>query len=444
MDTNNPNQNKSKDLDALRAKLGLKDGPKPKLPGEAAAPTAATPAAPTVNPEGFDLNFGAGQGKAASAKDKPIDLTIDEHAVQPKGKGWVTVLVVLVVAAMSGFLGLQFGKNMGLRTLYNSGLDQAQSLKDYFFGAQADPNGSPIGSKTEGLRQFNEAIGAYYSGSAQVLRQLAAVLATGDPAELAKLGDLAKHEKQLELLKELSRILDKYTGQVEYYEPRDMFNERAFNPELVYEVTRYTDAANKLYSAAMDLSDAILLVEGLNWSPAPPEKVPGELLVWAPRKEYQEGVRGSLVAIQGKPDEKKEVVEDVTCEAVKLPVQVPKCQVKEGEEPFEVHELDVFEKKVAQRVVTLHEMKVKKLGAEDASATASGADIIQVDARSFLLPLATSVQLQFRAEMVNKAIIFNEILENLDRIQEKASSANPEALKTYLDKLNSESRFFTM
>jgi hypothetical protein len=438
----NGTPNKSKDLDALRAKLGLKDGPKPKLPGEAPAPAA--PQAPTVNPDGFDLNFGGAQGKAAGGKDRPIDLSVDEHSVQPKGRGLVTAVVVVVVALMAAFLGLQFGKNMGLRTLYNSGLDQAKSLEGYFFGAQVDASGNPLGSKTDGLAKFNEAIGAYYTGSAQNLRQLAAVLATGDPAELAKLGDLAKHEKQLELLKELSRILDKFIGQVEYYEPQDLFSERAFNPEMVYEVSRYTHAANKLYSAAIDMGDAILLLEGLTWSPAPPEKVPGELLVWAPRKEYQEGVRGSLVAIQGKPEEKKEVVEDVTCEAVKLPVQVPKCQVKEGEEPFEIHELDVFEKKVAQRVVTLHEMKVKKLGDDETSATASGADIVQVDARGFLLPLATSVQLQFRAEMVNKAIILNEILENLDRLQEMASAANPEALKSYLKKLNAESRFFTL
>jgi hypothetical protein len=89
-------------------------------------------------------------------------------------------------------------------------------------------------------------------------------------------------------------------------------------------------------------------------------------------------------------------------------------------------------------------MKVKKLGDDETSATASGADIVQVDARGFLLPLATSVQLQFRAEMVNKAIILNEILENLDRLQEMASAANPEALKSYLKKLNAESRFFTL
>lgn len=439
----NDKLNKSKELDALRAKLGLKEI-KPKT-GPEAAGARDEPAKPQ---DAFGLGVGGGVSTARPAPDRVIstpvkDVVIDESFAQPKSRKWAILGAVLITALGAAAFGLQFGKSMGIRSLQNAGNSQARAIRTMFFDSQADPSGRTLASKTEGVRQFTTSLTAYYTKNIATLRQIALVLGTGDPAEVEKLGEYASHQKLLELLKELGKILEKYSSEVEFLTPKGIFGETAYQPALVYEVTRFTSAANKLFADASVLADALMFLEGLNWSPAPPDKVPGDLLVWSIRKEHQEGAKGSLVQIIGTPKETKTVVEDVTCEPVKLPIQVPKCQVAEGEEPFEIHELDVFEKKVEQKVYTLHELKVKKVG-EDKTANASGTDIVQVDARGFLQPLANQVRAQYQAEMINKALILNVVLDKLDALQDLGNSVNVDNFKEYLDTLADSPELFTM
>jgi len=144
----------------------------------------------------------------------------------------------------------------------------------------------------------------------------------------------------------------------------------------------------------------------------------------------------------GKPEEKTRVEDTVFCDPAKLPVQVPRCEVKEGEDPYEIHELDVFQKRVEQEVIRWREIKVKRRGG-DKKKTAKVSNLVQLDLKPILKPLVAELYAQYGVEMVDRAVILAEIAENLDGIKDLALAANPEPLEKFLDELASQETYKT-
>jgi len=55
----------------------------------------------------------------------------------------------------------------------------------------------------------------------------------------------------------------------------------------------------------------------------------------------------------------------------------------------------------------------------------------------------SQVYAQYSVEMVNRAVILAEILENLDRIKELSLAASPENLQKFLDELAKQETYAT-
>jgi hypothetical protein len=463
-------KDKGKDLDALRARLGLKDKkPAAEAKTAPAAGAAAAPAEPQkIGTEDFKLDFG-GAGKAtASVSLEELD---SGKVTKPKGRFIVMAIVALVALSGALWLGMQFGSDLALRSLHNAGVGQAQALKSYFFEPQTDPTGQKLAARVEAIQKFRDEYSLWYNTNINALGNLIPVLETGDPTMLAQLGEYAKVEKQLELVKPLIKILEKVDTDITEMAPHGIFGGKVFHPEIAYKVVDYMAAANRLQRALDDLKDSLTLLYGFQWSPEPPTGIKTDLVIWAPRKEGQENVKGALVELSGEPEEKKKVEDKFTYQTFKemfgqdLDIKVPKCEeVPEGEEQFDSYLVEtiigdiikdvelkgfvlapqVHLKLTEQEVKRWHEIKVKRyLEDTDDKKVAQVADLIQLNIRQVMEPIVTQLYAQYSVEMVNRAVILAEIVENLDRIKDLSMAASPENLQKFLDELAKQEIYAT-
>jgi len=464
-----PPKDKAKDLDALRARLGLKDAKAGAAqPQKTAAQEARAPGEPQkIATDDFKLDFGAAAPATTPVSIEELD---GGQIARPKGKIVLVLGAMTVALALAVWLGMQFGNDLGLRSLHNSGVSQARTLKGYFFEDQTDPTGQQIDSRVKAITEFRDRYQAWYNENITALGNLIPVLESGDPAMLAQLGDFAKVEKQLELLKPLIRMLEKYDASVDDLNPHGIFGDRVFHPEIAYKVVDYMAAANRLSAAIDDLRDGLTLAFGFQWSPEPPKGIKTDLVVWAPRKEGQDQVKGALVDLAGEPEEKKEVEEKVTYQSFKelfgqdLDIKVPKCgEVPEGEEAFDSYLVEkiiqdiltdaqvkgftvapqVFLKLTEQEVKRWSEVKVRRFQEEGDKKDARMDDLVQVNIRPVLEPVVAQVYAQYSVEMVDRALIFAEIVETLDRIKELSLAAGPENLQIFLEELSKQEEYRT-
>ena len=465
-------KDKGKDLDALRARLGLKD----KKPGAEAkaAPAPGTGKAPTADEpqkiatDDFKLDFGGG-GKATASVSLD-DLDSGKHT-KVKGRFFVMAVIALVGLGAALWLGMQFGRDLGLRSLHNAGVTQAKTLKTYFFEPQTDPTGQKLAARVEAIQKFRDEYSLWYNENINALGNLIPVLETGDPSMLAQLGEYSKVQKQLELVKPLIKILEKVDTGIGDMTPHGVFGDRVFHPEIAYKVVDYMAAANRLQRALDDLRDSLTLLYGFQWSSEPPSGIKTELVIWAPRKEGQEGIKGAMVEVSGEPEEKKKVEDKYTYQTFKemfgqdLDIKVPKCEeVPEGEGQFDSYLVEtiigdiikdvelkdfvlapqVHLKLTEQEVKRWHEVKVKRyLEETDDKKVAKVADLIQLNIRPVMEPIVTQLYAQYSVEMVNRAVIIAEIVENLDRIKDLSMAASPENLQEILDELAKQETYTT-
>ena len=464
-------KDKGKDLEALRARLGLKDAKKPSK-GAGAESTGGEGKASAephkIATDDFKLDFGAGGKAMASVSIDDLDAG---KVTRPKGRFIMMTIVSIVALSAALWLGMQFGRDLGLRSLHNAGVTQAKTLKTYFFEPQPDPTGQKLAARVVAAQKFRDEYTVWYNDNIMALGNLIPVLETGDPSMLAQLGDYAKVRKQLELLKPLIKILEKVDTGVADMSPHGVFGDRVFHPEIAYKVVDYMATANRLQRALSDLRDSLTLLDDFQWSPEPPTGIKTDLVIWAPGKEGQEGLKGALVELSGKPEEKKKVEDKHTYQTFKdmfgqdLDIKVPKCEeVPEGEEQYDSYLVEkiigdiikeaqikdfvlapeVHLKITEQEVKRWHEVKVKRYQDESGKKkTAKAADLIQLNIRSVMEPLVTQLYAQYSVEMINRAVIFAEIVENLDRVKDLTLAANPENLQKFLDELAKQETYTT-
>jgi len=253
--------------------------------------------------------------------------------------------------------------------------------------------------------------------------------------------------------------------------PHGIFGDRVFHPEIAYKVIDYMSVANRLRRALDDLQDSLTLLYGFQWSPEPPTGIKTDLVIWAPHREGQEGIKGAIVELNGEPEEKKKVEDKDTYQTFKelfgqdLDIKVPKCEeVPEGEEQFDSYLVEkiigdiikeaqvkgftlapqVHLKLTEQEVKRWREVKVKRYLADGGDKkTAKVEDLIQLNIRQVMEPVVSQVYAQYSVEMVNRAVILAEILENLDRIKELSLAASPENLQKFLDELAKQETYAT-
>ena len=461
----------AKDLDSLRARLGLKDTKEPGGDKGAAVAAGAKSTAgdsEKISTDDFKLDFGAKGGAATSVSIEELDAS---KVTRPKGRFIIMLIVSLVALSASLWLGMQFGRDLGLRSLHNAGVSQAKTLKSYFFEPQTDPTGQKLAARVQAIQKFRDEYVAWYNENITAVGNLIPILETGDPTMVAQLGEYAKVEKQLELVKPLVKMLEKVNTSVDDMTPHGIFGDRVFHPEIAYKVIDYMSAANHLRRALDDLQDSLTLLYGFQWSPEPPTGIKTDLTIWAPRREGQEGVKGAIVELNGKPEEKKKVEDKHTYQTFKdlfgqdLDIKVPKCEeVPEGEEQFDSYLVEkiiddiikeaqvkgftlvpqVHLKITEQEVKRWHEVKVKRYQAEGGDKkVAKVEDLIQLNILQVMEPVVAQVYAQYSVEMVNRAVILAVILENLDRIKDLSLAASPENLQKFLDELAKQETYAT-
>ncbi len=461
----------AKDLDALRARLGLKDSEGPggdKGSAVAAGAKSAAGNSDKISTDDFKLDFGA-QGLAADSVS--IEDLDTGKVTKPKGRLLIMLIVFVFSLGAALWLGMQFGRDLGLRSLHNAGVGQAKTLKTYFFEPQTDPTGQKLAARVQAIQKFRDEYVAWYNENITAIGNLIPVLETGDPAMVAQLGEYAKVDKQLELLMPLVKILEKVNTSVDDMTPHGIFGDRVFHPEIAYKVIDYMSVANRLRRALDDLQDSLTLLYGFQWSPEPPTGIKTDLVIWAPRREGQEGIKGAIVELNGEPEEKKKVEDKDTYQTFKdlfgqdLDIKVPKCEeVPEGEEQFDSYLVEkiigdiikeaqvkgftlapqVHLKLTEQEVKRWREVKVKRYLADGGDKkTAKVEDLIQLNILQVMEPVVSQVYAQYSVEMVNRAVILAEILENLDRIKELSLAASPENLQKFLDELAKQETYAT-
>ncbi|MFH1529599.1 MAG: hypothetical protein ABIK09_02570 [Pseudomonadota bacterium] len=462
-------KDKGKDLDALRARLGLKDAKKTGAQTRPSTEDTGSGADPQkISTDDFKLDFGAGGKVTESVSMDDLDTG---KVTKPKGLFLVVSIVAIIGFGAALWLGMQFGRDLGLRSLHNAGVTQAKTLKTYFFEPQTDPTGQKLAARVEAIQKFRDEYLVWYNDNINALGNLIPVLETGDPTMLAQLAEYQKVEKQLELVKPLIKMLEKVDTGVADMSPHGIFGDRVFHPEIAYKVVDYMAAANRLRRALDDLRDNLTLLYGFQWSPEPPTGIKTELVIWAPRKEGQEDIKGALVEMSGEPEEKKKVEDKFTYQTFKemfgqdLDIKVPKCEeVPEGEEQFDSYVVEqiladiikeaeikgfvlapqVHLKITEQEVKRWHEVKVKRyLDETGDKKVANLGDLVQLNIRPVMEPMVAQLYAQYSVEMLNRAVIFAEIVETLDRIKDLTMAASPENLETFLEELAKQETYAT-
>ena len=249
---------KATDLEALRAKLGFK-------PTAPTAPTAASPSAPKPGLSGIpggpgapgsapspgskqsgpkssgsasDFRFGGGtstfEAKALSPKEMAeLDASLAK-ASKPFGKIAIMAGVALLVVAALLYLGIQMGKGVSDRVLYNQGIAQAKVMKTYFTKGLTDPQAIDAAIKGEPSNKLKSDLEAYLVENQEIL----AVLMEG--ANNGRLPDgLDWEDFKKTKLAPLKVLLNAYLQTAPTYQADAILGGEVFDTDIASEVSAF-------------------------------------------------------------------------------------------------------------------------------------------------------------------------------------------------------------
>ena len=420
-----------KDLDELKAKLGLK---KPAAKGVAEKPKSAA--------EDFKFSFGekpTAEPALSQAELAAIDAEV-QKAAKPMGRKIVLLVVAVVVSALLLWLGYQFGNSMGLRVLHNEAVNQAVGITDFFSKGLTDKSGRQLSSRQDATGSFSDALDTYLEERYGKFNALLQVFGAGD---LPKDFDFEAFKK--EELAPLKIMCKDFLTNVEGYNLGAILQGQLYSTELGAKLLEFTTKANMMRGKVEALYVSIELLETYQFPAEPPGNLKPKLLLLANKgeKEKDKVIGATSVEVAGTPEVDRELSTKELCEPISMELEIPICDAKKGEPEFEKRLIDTFEKREQQEVKPYRKIKIKTEG-EGKGLVAKIEHLFELDLRPYLKPLLAHINGDRKSGVQNFGVLFASFFQNLNDVREAGEGVDYTSVLEVLEKYASQETFFTL
>jgi hypothetical protein len=438
-----PGAKGGKDLDDLKARLGLKKGPEAAAPGAAGAAGGQQQAKQAQSSlEDFKFSFGQKPAAPAAAEMSDKEFEAIEKGVAKSATPWSMQLIKWAaggaLVAILMWIGYQYGNSMGLRVIHNESVSQAQRVRDIFTKSFTDGTGTEVSSRRDATAALADALATYTDERAAKFTLLAEALGKGQfPPDF----DIEAFRK--EDIDPLKRICETYMTAVEQYSVDALLQGQLYATELGSKLLEFVNRANSLRSKVEQVYILLQLMESLSLPEAPPSNLKPKLLLLASKAETDKDkvLPVTSVDIDGTPEVDRELVTKEICEPVSMEIEIPVCNPAKGQPETEKRLLEVFEKKEAQEVKPFRKVKVKTEG-ESKSLTAKIGDLFELDMRPYLMPLLDRLGADRSKSALNVATLFNAFVANLMAVREAAPEVDYRTVVEMLDTFASQETYF--
>jgi len=425
-----------KDLDELKAKLGLKKpSPGAKKPGSPAAPAPKKTAA-----DDFKFSFGdAQQAEPALSASELSAIDAEAHkASSPIGRKIAVLLVGLVLAVVLLWLGYQFGNSMGLRVLHNQAVIQSQEIKSFFLARYSNAAGVEIDARRDTTTKFVDAFDVWHEEHITQMMAHAKVFSSGQTPADFELEAFLKDE-----LIPMKTMCKDFLVAIEEYSVAGVLKGQLYSTELGAKLLEFADRANKLRNQVQTLYLSIELVESYILTQAMTEKPKPEVLVHALKIEKEKETVPVLkeVEINGTPELDKELKTKELCEPVSFELEIPLCNVRRGEPETEKRLIDTYDKKEVQEVTQFRKVKVKDADGKALSARIE--HLFKVDLRPHLKPLLEQVFKGRTTEVKNLGTLVATVAQNMNDVRMAGETVDFTDVIDSVEKFAVQELFFT-
>jgi len=420
---------RGRDLDALKAKLGL--GRPDGAPAEGARKEAA---------DDFRFSFGEAGGEAPSLSPAELAAIEDEvqRAAKPFGRKVVLGVVFLILTVLLLWLGYHFGKNMGLRTLHNEAVGQAQGIKNFFLKSFADKTGRELASRRDATSRFIDTFEQFHE---ERFAKVAYYVKTFQAGKYPPDWDFEKMKKEeLEPMKTLCRD---FLTNVEEYAVASILKGQLYSTELGAKLLDFVDRSNKLRSRVEALYVAIELIETYQMSGVMPSNLKPEVLLFAEKaeKETDKIIAVKEVEVSGTPELDKELETKEICEPIAIELEIPVCGARKGEPEFEKRLLDTYQKSETQLVKQFKKVTVKDKGGKAFSARFQ--HLFKIDLKGHLVPLLERISGDKRVEALNLGMLFSTFFLNMSDVRLAGEAVDFRDVLDAIEKYGGQELFFT-
>ncbi len=428
-----------KDLDALKAKLGL---------GKTKSPTSPLGTKPKAAPtrdakEDFKFSFGdaaAEKAPAFSAKElADIDAEANK-AANPFGRIIIKAVVGLLLTVLVLWLGYQFGSSMGMRVLHNEAVKQSLDIKDFFLKKFSNATGEEIDARRDITTRFVEQFETYQEEHVTGLMALGKLLAEGKLPPEFNMEEFEKKE-----LAELKTLCKEYLRSIEGYSVATILKGQLYSTELGAKLLEFADRANKLRNRVESLYLTIELLEAYMQSGGMPDDLKGEVLVHGLKKDDEKESLPIIGVVEIAKNAKAELDKELTtkeiCEPIAMELEIPTCGGR-GEPPTEKRLIEVFDKKEVQEVRQFRKIKVKT--GEGKKLTARIEHLFKMDLRPFLKPLIERIKADKKLELENLGMLVGTLLQNMNDVRMAGEAVDFTDVIDSLEKFAKQETFYTL
>lgn len=417
-----------RDLDELKARLGLK---KPGKPEEQKPKSAA---------DEFKFSFGGDKVTEQFSKAELAAIDAEaQKAASPLGRRIMMLATVLVVGLLLIWLGYQFGNSMGLRLLHNAAVTQSQEIKEFFVKNISDMSGRELKSRMDATTVLADEMDRYVEEHFQELHTLNQMLAQGNlPADF----NYAKFVT--ESIDPLETVCKAFLVNVEEYNLAVILKGQLYSTELGAKLLEFSNKANVLRSKVEALHIAIQLLQNYNLSGEAPKNLKPKLLLYAQKPEKDKDKVSDAVSVEvaGTPEVDRDLITKEVCEPISIELEIPLCDAKRDEPDTEKRLIDTFEKKEMQEVVPYRKVKIKN-EADGKSLTVKIENLFELDLRPYLMPLLERVAKERGSNAGNLGVIFAAYLESLNDVKEVAGTVDYASVLEAIDKFATQETFYT-
>ena len=428
-----------KDLDALKAKLGL---------GRAkttASPTGLRPKEAPKRDAKDDFKFSFGDVATAdeptfSAKElAEIDAEATK-AANPFGRRIITLVAALLLATLVMWLGYQFGSSMGKRVLHNAAVTQSQEIKTFFLQKFSNASGEEIDARRDITTRFVDQFDLYQEEHVGGLMALTKLLSDGALPPGFTMEEFEKKE-----LGELKTLCKEYLRNIEGYSVATILKGQLYSTELGAKLLEFVDRSNKLRNRVESLYITIELLEEYLQSGGMPDDLKGEVLVHGLKAENEKEslpVIGVVaIAKNAKAELDKELTTKEICEPIAMELEIPTCGGK-GEPQTEKRLIEVFDKKEVQEVRQFRKIKIKT--GEGKPMTARIEHLFKMDLKPYMKPLIERVKDDKKLELQNLGMLVGTLLQNMNDVRMAGEAVDFTDVIDSLEKFASQETFYTL
>lgn len=413
----------TKDLDALKAKLGLK---KPAAPTEAAK-------AKKAEADDFKFSFGELKSDAPSLSAQELAAIDDEvrKAARPLGARIVLVFVGLIATVVLLWLGFQFGNSMGQRVLHNLAVGQAQDIKDFFVLTFSDKTGRELSSRRDATTRFVEAFDQFHEERFNKLSLYTKAFIGGKyPPDW----DFEKFKQ--EELAAVKTLCKEFMTNVEEYSVASILKGQLYSTELGAKLLDFTDKSNKLRNRVEALYLTIELIESYEFTPAMPGNLKPEVLLHAEKAENEKEkvLLVKEIEVTGTPEIARETEVKELCEPISMELEIPLCDVKKGEPETEKRLIDTFQKSETETVKQYRRVEVKE-ATEGKKFTARIEHLFKIDLKGHLVPLLERINDDKKKEAENFGMLLTTVFQNMNDVRAAGDAVDFKDVVETIEKL---------